>query len=66
VNAGPFAASLARQLAAMSTAKKLVPETSIWKAAVDGLLLRATAISMEVHEEVRGARVLVCSRLLRA
>ena len=50
--AGPFAASLARQLAALSVAKKLVPESSIWTAAVDGLLLRATAVSMEVHEEV--------------
>ena len=29
-----------------------VPESSFWTAAVDGLLLRATAISMEVHEEV--------------
>lgn len=36
----------------MSTAKKLVPESSFWTAAVDGLLLRATAVSMEVHEEV--------------
>jgi hypothetical protein len=42
----------------MSTAKKLVPESSFWTAAVDGLLTRATAISMEVHEEVRGARML--------
>ena len=49
---GPFAASLARQLAAMSSGKKLQPESSFWKAAVDGLLLRATAVSMEVHEEV--------------
>jgi hypothetical protein len=36
----------------MCAAKKLVPESSIWTAAVDGLLLRATAVSMEVHEEV--------------
>jgi hypothetical protein len=53
---GPFAASLARQLAALSTAKKLVPESSMWKASVDGLLLRATAISADVHEEVRTRR----------
>ena len=36
----------------MCAAKKLVPESSMWTAAVDGLLLRATAVSMEVHEEV--------------
>ena len=51
-HAGPFAASLARQLAPMCASKKLVPESSVWAAAVDGLLLRATAVSMEVHEEV--------------
>lgn len=51
--AGPFAATLARQLAALCSAGKLLPESSLWKAAVDGFLLRAASISMEVHEEVR-------------
>ncbi len=56
--AGPFAATLARQLAALCTSGKLKPATSLWKAAVDSFLLRAAAVSMEVHEEVRpGARV---------
>lgn len=61
---GPFAASLARQLANMCSTKKLRPESSVWKTAVDGLLLRATAISMEVHEEARPASGGNCSRAL--
>ena len=54
--AGPFAATLARQLATLVSSHKLLPGMGVWAAAVDGLLLRAVSVSSEVHEEARLSR----------
>ena len=51
--AGAFLATLARQLAGLVASGKLLPSSALWTVAVDKLLLRATAVSVEVLEEVR-------------
>jgi hypothetical protein len=57
---------MARQLAALCSAGKLVPESTLWKAAVDGILFRAVAASVEVHEEVLRLFLAAASRMTPA
>ena len=49
---GAFAVTLCRRIAKLLESKDIDTKSSIWKHGVDGILIRATAASLEVHGEV--------------
>lgn len=49
----PFTATLARALQAHAQQGTLTPNSDLWTAAVDGVLLQASAVHPTVHDEVR-------------
>ena len=53
----PFLVTLARRLGTLVSVGQLLPSSALWTVAVDKLLLRGTAVSVEVLEEARLAQV---------
>ena len=49
---GAFAVTLCRRISKLLESKDIDTKSAIWKHAVDGILIRATAASLEVHGEV--------------
>ncbi len=60
---GAFALTLANRMSTMLKKKQTTVDSALWKYAVDGILIRSTSASLEVHEEVLRMLMLAADEL---